>query len=74
MVVPTAGQQSNEYILFNRDKLFTFQGAIGEAHYAFAHILVPTGIATKIKYSFVVDVRLSRWGHHGLAIIIGGIG
>ena len=72
MVVPTAGRQLIEYILFNRDKLFTFQGAIGAAYYAFAHILVPTGMGTKIKYSFVVDVRLSRWGHHGPAIITGG--
>ena len=29
-------------------------------------------MATKIKYSFVADVRLSRWGHHGPAIITGG--
>ena len=49
MVVPTAGRQSIEYILFNMDKLFTFQGAIGAAHYAFAQILVPTGMATKIN-------------------------
>ena len=60
MVVPTAGQQLIDYILFTRDKVFSFQGAIGAAHYGLAHILVPTGMATKIKYSFVVDVRLSR--------------
>ena len=71
MVVPPAGQQLIEYILFNKDKLFTFQGAIDAAHYAFAHILVPTGMVTKVKYSFVVDVRLSCWGHHGPAIITG---
>ena len=57
--------------MFNRDKLFTFQGAISAAHYAFAHSLVSTGMATKIKYSFVADVRLSRCGHHGPAIITG---
>lgn len=58
MVVPTAERQLIEYVLSNRDKLFTFQGAIGAAHYAFAHILVCTGMATKIKYRFVADVRL----------------
>ena len=52
--------------------MFTFQGAISAAHYAFAYSLVSTGMATKIKYSFVEDVRLSRWGHHGPAIITGG--
>ena len=66
------GDSRLSIILFNRDKLFTFQGALGAAHYAFANILVPTGMATKIKYSFVVDVRLSSWGHHGPAIITGG--
>ena len=72
VVIPTAGRQLIKYILFNRDKLFTFQGTIGAAHYGFAHILVSTGMTTKIKYSFVVGVRLSRWGHHGPAIVTGG--